>query len=65
MVSCGKRGSLPAAGPETTAAASHPPAAASVTDESKTGVNAWFLLLFDCGESLVEGADRNQCLGTV
>jgi hypothetical protein len=38
MVSCGKRGSLPVAGPQNTAAASHPPAAASATDESKIDV---------------------------
>ena len=38
MVSCGKRGSLPEAVPANAAAASQPPAAASVMDESRMDV---------------------------
>ncbi|MGN8548441.1 hypothetical protein ACQPTN_28530 [Bradyrhizobium sp. 13971] len=36
IVSCGKRGSLLVAGAENAVAASQPPAAASVSDESQT-----------------------------
>jgi hypothetical protein len=38
MVSCGKRGSLLVAGAANIVAASQPPAAASVSDDSQSGV---------------------------
>ena len=38
MVSCGKRGSLPVAGWANMVAANQPPAAATVSDESRTDV---------------------------